>query len=82
MGLPSVLNVNATNQMRIARSLQAAGACEIIDPGDFSGSIHGYLRSIFYGANYRDSVSRCLDVCDGLGVNRIVGVIERIAGNG
>ncbi len=78
LGLPTVALVLADNQSYGAKALDAAGCCVALDAraglkADFAAAVEDLARD---GVRRYAMATRALDVCDGLGVARVIDHLE------
>ena len=74
MGLPSLVCIMADNQRDVARQLEAAGAISVWE----SRSELKEQLDMYEGdhALHRSAIAAAADVCDGLGLERVVAVMQ------
>ena len=74
MGLPSLVCIMADNQRDVAKSLEAAGAISVWE----SRSELKEKLDMYEGdhALHRSAIAAAADVCDGLGLDRVVSVMQ------
>ena len=74
MGLPSLVCIMADNQRNVARQLEAAGAISVWE----SRSELKQQLDMYEGnpALHRSAIAAAADVCDGLGLERVVSVMQ------
>ena len=82
LGLPSILIVQAENQRVVAYNTEASGAAWTLENSpDVENQLASHLLCMRYEPNLLSKMSRAAsDIIDGLGVNRVVGRLERNSG--
>lgn len=79
-GLPSLLVVQAENQVFLCQAIAYAGAAVALDLPLSAAAIQSRIDfwQREHGA-YMDAVSACLQICDGAGTRRVVAAIQALA---
>ncbi|WP_391088869.1 UDP-2,4-diacetamido-2,4,6-trideoxy-beta-L-altropyranose hydrolase [Vibrio sp. NH-UV-68] len=77
MGLPSILVAFASNQKTILSKLNQFGAVSVFELDAQSNIIREQLNQTFDTNTYSKMVESCFKVSDGLGTQRVVGVLTQ-----
>lgn len=77
MGLPSILVAFASNQKTILLMLNQFGAVSVFELIDQPDTIKELLHQTFDTNTYSKMVASCFKVSDGLGTQRVVGVLTQ-----
>ena len=70
MGLPSIIIPLAKNQLQICRNLVNAGCAISLCKEEIANTLNFKLDELL--SNYEKMTSSSLEICDGMGVNRVV----------
>ncbi|MEZ9645222.1 UDP-2,4-diacetamido-2,4,6-trideoxy-beta-L-altropyranose hydrolase [Vibrio sp. 10N.261.52.C2] len=76
-GLPGLMIVMADNQLEIAKQLSTTGAIRICNEKNIASELNELLIKFRdEQKSYMDSVTSCLNICDGKGTARVLSVME------
>ena len=72
VGLPAIVVIQADNQRKIAKELALVGVISPIEIDDIETSLNESVDAwLDEGLSKTSTLQKCLDICDGLGVERV-----------